>query len=154
MAGEVQTLGGEQLVGAVVLERRPLELEEDQPRLDGGPLLLHAREQGAARRVGRVRREVQHGVGADAADDLREPGELAHRLDQAGAVELGDAAGVALGERVGAALGVGEHGVDGGLAGAVEQRGEIPGDLLDLGVGQLRGAHDGLSLGPVRIATR
>ena len=69
--------------------------------------------------------------------------ELAHRLGQAGAVELADVAGVALGERVGARLRAGEHRVDGGdgiARIALQQRIEVPADLLDLVVCDVRGA--------------
>ena len=71
--------------------------------------------------------------------------ELLHRGDQARPVELGDLAGVACGERVGAGLGVGEQRVDAGLRiipGAVQEVGEVPRDLLQLGVADgLRGGH-------------
>ena len=73
-----------------------------------------------------------------------EPAELGHRLDQAGPVELGDAAGVALGEGVGALLRLGQHRVDGGdriASVAVEEGVEVPGDLEDLGIGDVGAAH-------------
>ena len=48
MAAEVQPLPRQQLLGALVGERRPLQLEEQQRRLDRGLLLLDALQQGAA----------------------------------------------------------------------------------------------------------
>ena len=107
------------------------------------PFSWHALQQRAVGGVGGVDREAQVRVGAGAAGELLDLAELAHRLDQAGAVELGELAGVALGERVGAALGVGEQRVDGGLrvvAGAVEQVGQVPGDLLRSGSLTVSGA--------------
>ena len=104
VAAEVEPVGGEQLLGALVVERGPLELEEQQRGLDLRAALLHALEQRAALGVGGGGREVQHRVGAGAADELLQRGELAHRRGEAGAVELGDLAGVGGGERVGAAL--------------------------------------------------
>ena len=60
-----------------------------------------------------------------------------HGGHQAGAVELGDLARVGLGEGVGAPLDLGEHLADGGVGvvrPAVEQRVEVPGDRLELGI--------------------
>ena len=48
VAAEVEALGGEQLVGALVVERGPLELEEQELRLDRRRVLLD--------RAGRARR--------------------------------------------------------------------------------------------------
>ena len=77
--------------------------------------------------------KLQHREGAGAADQLLQRGELAHRGGEPGAVELGDLAGVLGGERVGAALRVVEQRLHarGAVAGAVEQRFQIPGDPLD-----------------------
>jgi hypothetical protein len=44
MAGEVDPVGGEQLVGAVVLQRGPFQLEEEQPGLDARLALLELLE--------------------------------------------------------------------------------------------------------------
>ena len=76
VAAEVQPVGGEQRLGALVVERRPLELEEDQRGLDLRAALLHALQQRAALGVGGGRREVQHRVGAGAADQLLQRREL------------------------------------------------------------------------------
>jgi hypothetical protein len=142
---EVEVVMGEQLVGARVVDLGPLELEEQQLRLDRRRALLHPLVERAARRVGGVGREVQAAERAGARDDLLQPAELAHRLLEAGAVELGDVARVALREAVGALLRLGQHRVDGGdRVGriAVEQRLEIPRDLQDLRIGDV-GAHGG-----------
>ncbi len=101
---EVEPVLREQLLGAVVLERRPLELEEQQGRLDLRPALLHELQQRAALGVGGRRREVEHREGARAADQLADRGELPHRVREPGPVERRDPAGVPGGEGVGAPL--------------------------------------------------
>ena len=143
VAAEVELGRGEQLLGAVVVEGGPLELEEQELRLDLRRALLHELQQGAALGVGGRGREVEHRVGARAADELVERGELAHRGGEPGAVERGDLAGVLLGEGVGAALRVGEQCLHprGAVAGAVEQRIQIPGDPVELGIGDVRCGH-------------
>ena len=83
VAAEVEAGGPEQLVGALVVERRPLELEEQQLGLDLGGALLDALEQRAALGIGRVGREPQRRVRAGAADQLLDRGELLHRRAQA-----------------------------------------------------------------------
>jgi len=134
VAGEVQPVGGEQLLGLVVVERRPLEPEEEQLGLDRRAELLHLLEQRAARWVGRVRGEAQARVGARLARQLLEVGELAHRLDEAGAVELGDPARVAVGEGDRAAVGLLELGERALVAARVDQGVEVPFGLEQLGV--------------------
>ena len=144
VAGEVEALGGEQLVGAVVVERRPLELEEQQRRLDLRRALLQLLEQRAARRVGGVAGEVEHRVGAGAAEQLLHRLEVAHRGDEAGAVELGDLARVGGGEDLRQLLRLRDHVRDGlrGIVGApVEQRVEVPGDGLEVRVGGFGRGH-------------
>jgi hypothetical protein len=90
-------------------------VEEQQLGLDRRALLLDALHQRADRRVDGVDREREVDVGARAAGDLLDRGELVHGRDQAGAVERADLPGVRLRERVRALLGFGEEGVDGGL---------------------------------------
>ena len=145
VAREVEPVGGQQLLGAVVLEPGPLELEEQQPGLDAGRALLELLQQRAAGGVGGVAGEVEDRVGAGAAEQLLDRLELVHGGDEAGAVELGDLARVGLGEGVGAPLDLGEHLGDGGVGvvrPAVEQRVEVPGDRLELWVfGGLGRAH-------------
>ena len=77
VAAEVQPLAREQLLGALVCERGPLQLEEQQRGLDRGLLLLHALQQRPVGRVGGVGGEAQRGVVAGAARQLLDPGELA-----------------------------------------------------------------------------
>ena len=55
VAAEVEAVVREQLVDALVGERGPLELEEEQRRAERGRALLDAREQRAARGIGRCR---------------------------------------------------------------------------------------------------
>jgi hypothetical protein len=70
-----------------------------------------------------------------------ELGELGHRGDEARAVELRDLAGIALGECGGARVGLVELGVDAGVALPVDERGEVPLDRVELGIGgRCRGA--------------
>ena len=146
VAGEVQPVGGEQLVGLRVVQRRPLEVEEQQLGLDRGALLLDALQQRAVGRRLRVGAEGEVGVRAGAGGDLLDLRQLAHGGDQACAVDLGELAGVGVGEGVGAGLRVGEQRVDAGLRvsvpGSVQQIGEVPGDLLQLGIAHgFGGAH-------------
>ena len=145
VAREVQPVGREQRLGALVVERGPLQLEEQQRRLDLRAALLHALQQRAALRVGGGGGEGEHGVGAGAADQLLQRLELAHGGDEPGAVELGHLAGVRGGEGVGAALRLVEQRVDPGraVAGAVEQRFQIPGDPREIGIGDVSGGHAG-----------
>ena len=135
VAARLQALGAEQLLGALVIDRRPLEVEEQELRLDRGGLLVDAREQRAVGGVGGIDREAQLRVGADTADELGDALQLVHRGGQLGAVELGHAARVALGERGGALVGLGQEAVGSLGPGAVDERLEIPGDVLEVGHG-------------------
>ena len=93
--------------------------------------------QRADRGVGRVDREAQRRIGAGAADELVDGGQLAHRRLQALAVELAELAGVALGERLRSLEGIGQPPLDAGGALALHQRLEIPRGRLELGVAGL-----------------
>ena len=115
MAGEVQALGGEQLVGLGVIQRRPLEVEEQQLGLDRRALLLDALQQRAIGGRLRVGAEGEVRVGAGAGGDLLDLRQLAHGDDEALAVDFSELAGVRVGERIGAGLRVGEQRVDAGL---------------------------------------
>ena len=122
VAAERQAVGrvgirlGEQLVGVGVIERRPLELEEQQLRLDLGGALLDALQQRPAGRIGGVGREPQRGVGAGASDEVVDPLELVHRPLEPGGVELSDLAGVLLGEAGRGGDRLIEHPGDAGIA--------------------------------------
>jgi len=125
---------GEQLVGPGVGHGRPLELEEDELALDrGGPLLhpLHQRADGRGRGVDR---EPQTRVGPHAPHDVLEVGELVHERREALRVELGHLA-AALGEALGERVGPVEERVDRIGVAAVEEWGEVPGDVDRLEVG-------------------
>ena len=130
VARGLQAVGAQQLVGALVVDRRPFELEEEQLGLHRRGLLLDAREQRAVGRVGGVDGEAQHRVVAGAAEAIDDRLELGHRGGELGAVELGDAARVGLGEARGALVGLGQQPVGALGALAVDQRIEVPGDLL------------------------
>ena len=103
MAAEVQVPAAEQLLGALLIESGPLELEEEQGRLDRRLLLLDPLQQRTIGRVGRIGREAQGGVVAAAADEFVDLGQLGHRRGEARRVEPLEPAGVAPGELPGAA---------------------------------------------------
>ena len=138
VAGELHALGGQQLLGAVVGDLDPLELEEQELGLDRGAALGDHLHQRAVGRVLGVGGEAQVGEVRGAAGELGDLGDLLHRLAQAGAVEVGDLALVGRGELVGERLAAVEQGRDDGLVvlgrlslGDVEQVAQVPGDLLD-----------------------
>ena len=91
---------GEQLLGAVVVDRDPLELEEQELGLDRRRLLARALRERAARLVGRVRGVAELGVRLGARDAERMRSDLGGRLVQPGGVELAELAAVALAERL------------------------------------------------------
>ena len=155
VAGEVEPVGGQQLLGALVVEGRPLELEEQQRGLDPGRALLQLLEQRAAHGIGGVEREAQHRVGAGAAEQVLDRLELVHGGHEPGTVDLGDLAGVGGGERVGALLRLGHHPGDrrvGVVRPSVEQRLEVPGDGLEVGIGDVWRGHAPHDRTPVRCA--
>ena len=90
---------GEQRVGRVVLDRRPLEREEEQLRLERRGLLPEPRDERAAGRVGHVRREAEVRVGQRADDGRLDPLALGDRVGELRRVELADLPVVALAER-------------------------------------------------------
>ena len=123
-------VGGQQLVGALVVDGRPFELEEQELGLHRRALLLDAREQRAVGGIGGVDREAQHRVVAGAPEAIDDRLELGHRGGQLGRVELADAPGIGLGEAGGALVGLGQQPVGALSALAVDQWIEVPGDLL------------------------
>jgi hypothetical protein len=149
VAREVEPVCGQQLLRALVVEPRPLELEEEQRGLDRGAALLDLLEQGTARGVGGVLGEAEHRVGARAADALLDLAELLHGGHERGAVHLGHVAGVLGRERLRALERLFQQCVDRGggvLAGPVEQVAEVPGNRLELGVGGFGRAHGAASV--------
>src|ERR1039458_1571547 len=150
MAAEVQSLSLQQLLSALVTQRGPLQLEEQQCRSNLGLTLLHFLQQCAVRRSGGVCGETQDGVGAGPADQLVDDGQLGHRLPQARAVELAELAGIALGECLRPRQGVLQPALDAGLALPVDERLEVPGGLGQLvilrgGAGRVRASFSLLS---------
>ena len=130
VARGLQAVGGQQLVRALVVDGRPLELEEEQLGLHRRGLLLHAREQRAIGRVGGVDGKAQHRVVAGAAEAVDDRLELGHGGGQLRSVELADAARIGLGEARGALVGLGQQPISALGAFAVDQRIEVPRDLL------------------------
>ena len=139
MAAEVQPVAGEQLAHALLRERGPLELAEQQRGLDLGGALVRALQARAALWIGRIGRETEHGVRARAPGEVLDARKLAHGLAQALAVELRELAGVALGERLRACQRLLQAVFDAVGPLAVDQQFEIPGGLLELGIGGSRG---------------
>ena len=128
VAAERELLVGEELGGAVVVDRGPFELDEDELVVDRGGLLLGARDQRAVRRVGGVDGEAQARVRVGATDEIADRGELVHELGEAGGVELGDAAAV-LGDLTRLRVGFGEERVDARFRLAVDERLDVPRDV-------------------------
>ena len=93
-----EAVGLQQLLDARVVELRPFELEEDEPRLDHGRLLLDALQQGAVGGLRGVGREAQHRVGAGLADELGDLLELRDGVRELRAVDARDLALEALGK--------------------------------------------------------
>ena len=140
VGGELEPLGGEQLLGAGVVHLHPLELEEEQFRLDRGGALahhLHQRPVGGFLGVGR---EAQVGEAGGPAGQLRDCRQLRHRIAQVRAVELADLALVEPREGSRALIGAIEQRRDGRLVAArrcvgvglvdLEQMTQVPGDGL------------------------
>jgi hypothetical protein len=132
---------GQQRLGRVVLDGRPLEPEEQQLRVERSGLLTEARDERAAGRVGHVRREVEVRERERADEGGLDALELRDRLGEGRGVEPGDDAVVALAERGGVGLGLCDLLVDPGIVDAGEQVGEVPRDVL--GSGQLGRRHGG-----------
>ena len=116
VAAEVEAVGGEQGVGALVVERRPLELEEQKLGFDLGRPLLHRLEQRTPLGIRGVGGEPERGVGGGTPDELVDRLELAHRGLELRRVELGNLAGIAFRGRVRALAGLFEQPLDAGAA--------------------------------------
>ena len=143
VAAEVQVLAREQLLGTLLRQRRPLQLEEQQRRLDRGRALLRLLQQCAVGGIGGVGGEAQGGICAGAADQLVDHGELLHRLLQAHSVERAELAGVARGERLRPLQGIAQPPLHPVRTLTVHERLEVPGGRLELGVGRLGGGYGG-----------
>ena len=121
VAGRVEAVGGHELVGALVLQRGPLELEEQQLRLDRRALLLDALHERADLRIGGVDAEAQHRVVTRARRQLGDGHELGHRRGELVGAELGQAPGVGVGKDLRALRGLVEEPVGAGVALAVDE---------------------------------
>jgi hypothetical protein len=131
VARRVEALGGQELLGPLVVQRGPLELEEDQLRLQASALLLHALEERAVGGILRVDGEAQRGEVARAAGQVGDGLQLGDGLGEPGPVQLGHAPGVALGEDRGALAGLLEEPVGACLTLAADERLEVPCDVGD-----------------------
>ena len=129
MAAELDLVGREQLLGPLVVELVPLELEEEQRGLDLRAALADLLEQGAALGVARVDGEPERRIAAGPADPLEDLLELAHRGHEAVDVQVGDLAAVGLGERLSPLARLVEERQRSLGAGAVDQRVEVPARL-------------------------
>ena len=134
---EREPLVGEQLVGPVVGDGGPLELEEEDAGVDRGRALLDPLEQRAVLGVGGVDREAEARVGARPAQELADTTELLHDRDETLGVELTDLVAPLL-DGDGQPVGFVELLVDAGDAEAVDEGLEVPGDVGGgpVGVGQ------------------
>ena len=145
VAAEVEAVGSQQRLRALVVERGPLQLEEQQCRLDRRAALLRELQQRAVGGLGGVSGEPQPRIRASAPDQLVDGGQLVHGLDQAAGIELRDPSGVALREGLRALQRLPEAALDALRPLAVEQRLQVPRGLLQLGIGSsgggLRGGH-------------
>ena len=94
----LERLVGEQPLGGLVVHVGPLEVEEEELRVDARVPLPHPLRERAPALVARVGGEAQAGVGLDASRGRPDPLELPHGLVQLGCGELRDPAPVALGE--------------------------------------------------------
>ena len=134
VAAEVELVGREQLVRPLVGDLVPLELEEHERRLDRSAQLVGALHQSSALRVGGVEREPQNGIGAGAADEVLDRGELVHGVGETDGTQLGHSVAVPLRERLGAVARLGQHLHDPIGATPAHERLEIPGGGFEGGV--------------------
>ncbi len=99
VAPALELVAREERLGLVVLERRELEPEEEELRVDRRALLRQARDERAALRVGHVRREPEVRVVDRARERRLDPLALLDRVAQLARAQLGDASVVPLAER-------------------------------------------------------
>jgi hypothetical protein len=141
VAAEVEALGGEQLLGALVGELVPLQLEEQQLRLDRGAELARPLDQGAPGRVGRVEREAEHRVRARPPGQVLDSGQLVHGFRESLRAQLRHLPVMALGEGDGPFARLLEQLLDARRALPLDERLEVPGGGLQGGIDG--GAHCG-----------
>ncbi len=88
MAAEVEPVGGKQLLGSLIVDLDPFELEEDEASLDLGGPLRGTLEECADRRVLGVGREPEVGVVECPSNELGDPCQTLHRLHEPRSVEF------------------------------------------------------------------
>ena len=130
---------GEERVGRAVLDRRPLEPEEEELRLEGRALLPQLRDECAAGGLGHVGREKHVRVVESARCDRLDPLALVNRLGELGGGEGCDLAVVAVAEGSRCGFGLGEVGFDLGIINGGVEAGEVPGNVF--GASLLNGCH-------------
>ena len=147
VGAEAELVVGQELVGAIVVERRPLELEEQQLGLDLGGALLHELEQRAARGVGGVGGKAQRGVGAGLADELVDRGQLVHRRGEAGASSSATLPAYTAANAVARSTASSSWRLTPFVLIAVDERAQVPGGLEQLGIGEVVGGGRHFSQG-------
>ena len=129
VAAERELLVGEERRGAVVVDRGPFELDEDELVVDRGGLLLGARDERAVGRDPAVSTANRRPAYESARpDEIADRGELAHQLGEPGGVELADAAAV-LRQLTRLGVGLVEERVDARFRLAVDERLDVPRDV-------------------------
>ena len=108
VAPVVERRVGEQLLGRLVLDRGPLEPEEEELRLEARTLLTELCHERTARLVGHVRGEVHVREVESARRDRFDPLALVDRRGEVGRGEARDVAVVPVAEGRGGNLGLGE----------------------------------------------
>jgi hypothetical protein len=125
---------GEQGLGPLVGQLGPLQLEEQQRRLQLRGALLHELQLRSASGVVGVGGEPQRGEGARLADQLADRGQLVHRGREPGAVQLAELAVVGGRERGRAGQRLLQLALDAVLLVAVDERAQVPLGGEQLGV--------------------
>ena len=134
---------GQQRLRPLVVERGPLELEEQQLGADRGGPLLDLGDERAAGLVAGVGGEAQAGVAVGPRQVLLEAGQAVHEGSQPGGVQLGHVAS-RLGQRGRPGVGLVEEPLDARHAVAADQRLQIPVDVIRrVEVGAERVGHAG-----------
>ena len=130
---------GEQPLGDLVVQAGPLEVEEEERRLDLCVLLAHLLGEGATALVGRVGGEPEAGVGLDPGRDRAQPLGLGDGVVQLLRGKLAEPAAVALPKGVRAGCGLVEVLLQARVVGAFVEIVEVPLDLLGPGDGRAHG---------------
>jgi hypothetical protein len=129
VAGGIKALRLQQLLGARIVERGPLQFEEQKLRLQLRAALLDALQQRPVGRILRVDGEAQRREVPRAPGQVGDRLQLGDGLGEARPVQLGDAARVALGEDRGALGCLVQQAVGARLALAADERLQVPCDV-------------------------